>query len=260
MNATSLKIAVLVSAGRNPLSGTARACPGDAIALAFAKTLTRSSVAVFHGGHSNDPALADYFAYGAGKLSVVPLTREDDTASALTPHLKDFDIILTGLQSERGRASGLVPYRIAHALDRPIVASAVSAEVAQPQSGELLVTQFLPKGQRRVIAVTLPVVVTVHPSSRVALNYAYARVQEGLLETLERPTPQWASNAPHWQPDQHARRPEQLKAPNRLSGHERMLSYIETPARRGLVVSEGTSVDKAQILLNYLREHHLIDL
>ncbi|MBY4858993.1 electron transfer flavoprotein subunit beta/FixA family protein, partial [Burkholderia contaminans] len=43
------------------------------------------------------------------------------------------------------------------------------------------------------------------------------------------------------------------------SGHARMLSATTTESRGGNVVNEGSSVEKAQVILAYLREHQLID-
>jgi electron transfer flavoprotein beta subunit len=50
-----------------------------------------------------------------------------------------------------------------------------------------------------------------------------------------------------------------LRAQDKKAGYARMLSAILTEAKGGVVAFEGTSVDKAQVILNYLREHRLID-
>jgi electron transfer flavoprotein beta subunit len=50
-----------------------------------------------------------------------------------------------------------------------------------------------------------------------------------------------------------------LAAAEKRSGHARMLSATTTESRGGSVVIEGTSVEKAQVILAYLREHQLVD-
>jgi len=53
--------------------------------------------------------------------------------------------------------------------------------------------------------------------------------------------------------------PVRLAAAEKRSGHARMLSATTTESRGGSVVIEGTSVEKAQVILAYLREHQLVD-
>jgi electron transfer flavoprotein beta subunit len=50
-----------------------------------------------------------------------------------------------------------------------------------------------------------------------------------------------------------------LKALDKKSGHARLLSAIVSETKGGVVAFEGTTVDKAQVMLNYLREHRLVD-
>ena len=64
-------VAVLVSAGVNPISGIARAFRGDAVALAVARKLAGGPVRVIHVGHRDEPALRDYLALGAGAIEVL---------------------------------------------------------------------------------------------------------------------------------------------------------------------------------------------
>ncbi len=54
-------------------------------------------------------------------------------------------------------------------------------------------------------------------------------------------------------------RPVRLAAAEKRSGHARMLSATTTENRGGHVVIEGSSVEKAQVILAYLREHQLVD-
>ncbi|TPQ37686.1 drug:proton antiporter, partial [Burkholderia ubonensis] len=62
-----------------------------------------------------------------------------------------------------------------------------------------------------------------------------------------------------WKVGPIERKPVKLVAAEKRSGHARMLSATTTESRGGNVVNEGSSVEKAQVILAYLREHQLID-
>ena len=255
MSGGSLSVAVLISAGRHPVSGFPRACRGDAVAMALGHRLAGSSLRVVHAGALADPSLPDYLALGAGRIDVVAIADGDDAMPALAAQSKGVDLILTGQQSEQGEGSGLLPYLIAKALQRPVIADALRVDIG---AGEVVVRQFLPKGKRRLIAAPFPLVVAVHPMAPVKLNYAYAQRVAGRIElTPASPTPCGASSV--WTVEPEKRCPVRLKAQDIADAHDRMMSYIQTPSKGGTVAFDGSPVDKAQILLSYLREHRLID-
>ena len=64
---------------------------------------------------------------------------------------------------------------------------------------------------------------------------------------------------PEWTVETKSRRPVRLKAHDGKSAHARMQSAVVSEAKGGVVAFEGTTVDKAQVILNYLREHRLVD-
>jgi electron transfer flavoprotein beta subunit len=68
-----------------------------------------------------------------------------------------------------------------------------------------------------------------------------------------------ATLQPSWAVETGARRAQRLKAQDKQAGHARLLSAIVSEVKGGVVAFEGTSVDKAQVVLNYLREHRLVD-
>ncbi len=68
-----------------------------------------------------------------------------------------------------------------------------------------------------------------------------------------------AADAGQWTTRAVERKPVRLAAADKRSGHARMLSATTTESRGGNVVIEGSSVEKAQVILAYLREHQLID-
>jgi electron transfer flavoprotein beta subunit len=245
----SLKIAVLVSAGKHPTSGQARHCRNDSLALQLGLNLT-SDIKVLHAGDANNAALQDYLALGAQQIDVIPA---DNVIENLAAQLKNIDLILTGSRAENGQESGLLPYLLAAELKLPIVASAL--EIC-PSAGEIEVLQFLPKGARRRVKVKVPTIVAVHPLAAVELHYAYAQQSLGLINTL--PANNSSTDVSQWRAEA-ARKPIKLVAKTTQTGHERLMAAISNKAKGGAVVNEGNNVEKAQVILGYLREHQLID-
>ncbi|WP_438391374.1 electron transfer flavoprotein subunit beta/FixA family protein [Caballeronia sp. DA-9] len=261
-NASSVKgvarIAVLVSVGRHPVSGTQRYSRNDAAALTLAIALAtkhRAALDVIHAGDPTNTALREYLALGAVKVEVLSVADGDEIAAALSVRLKGYDLVLTGTRAEGTQDSGMLPYQLADALGVPLLASAVDIEV---EADHVTVRQFLPKGLRRRIKAPLPALVAVHPMANATPRYAYARLREGAIEKVLVS----AANAPDaaaWSVKPASAKPVRLAATEKRSGHARMLSATTTESRGGSVVIEGTSVEKAQVILAYLREHQLVD-
>jgi electron transfer flavoprotein beta subunit len=116
----------------------------------------------------------------------------------------------------------------------------------------------MPKGLRRRVEVLLPALIAVHPLANAAPTYAYARLREGSI----RPVATQAAANPDdlaWTVRPAGAKPVRLAAAEKRSGHARMLSATTTESRGGSVVIEGSSVEKAQVILAYLREHQLVD-
>ncbi|RKE38940.1 electron transfer flavoprotein beta subunit [Paraburkholderia sp. BL23I1N1] len=261
-----MKIAVLVSVGRHPVSGTARYSRNDAAALTIALSLAKTHGAtldVLHAGDPSNPALKEYLALGARTVEVlnVPSSPEmqGDAIAPLAARLRGYDLVLTGTRAEGAFDSGMLPYRVASALDMPLVGAAVDLTL---RDGCAEVRQFMPKGLRRRVDVQLPALIAVHPMANTAPSYAYARLREGTI----RPVTTATSESPDATPDHLAwttrpatAKPVRLAAAEKRSGHARMLSATTTESRGGSVVIEGSSVEKAQVILAYLREHQLVD-
>lgn len=252
---TSLSVVVLVSAGRNRVSGAARAGGADLAALALAMSLASSSVRVVHAGAASEPALGDYAAYGAAAIEVVEVAANQNVEVVLAPLLMTADVVVTGTRSETGQGSGLVPYLIAEALKRPVIADVLRAE--STNSG-LVVYQFRPQGQRRRAGVSCPAVLAAHPSLAAQLRYAYARRVAGKVTPVAPPVLA-APAADPWNRSENTRRLEMLRAADQRNGHERMTDAITPRARGGRIVREGSALDKAQVIFNYLRDNKLVD-
>ncbi|CAH2908668.1 MAG: Electron transfer flavoprotein, beta subunit [uncultured Paraburkholderia sp.] len=260
-----MKIAVLVSVGRHPVSGVARYSRNDAAALTLALSLAKqhnATLDVLHAGDPSNPALQEYLALGARSVEVLALPDsgdgQADASAPLAARLQGYDLVLTGTRTEGAFDSGMLPYRVANALNIPLVGAAVDVAL---QSGSAQVRQFMPKGLRRRVEVQLPALVAVHPMANATPTYAYARLREGTI----RPVTSSASGASSgaagsvWTIRPASAKPVRLAAAEKRSGHARMLSATTTESRGGSVVIEGSSVEKAQVILAYLREHQLVD-
>ena len=257
-----MKIAVLVSVGRHPVSGVARYSRNDAAALTLALALARTHAAtldVLHAGDPSNPALQEYLALGARSVEVLEVAAtpdlQVDAATALATRLRGYELVLTGTRAEGAFDSGMLPYRVAHALDVPLVGAAVDITL---RDGCAEVRQFMPKGLRRRVEVQLPALIAVHPMANAAPTYAYARLREGTIRPV---AAQAAGDAGEsgWTVRPATAKPARLAAAEKRSGHARMLSATTTESRGGSVVIEGSSVEKAQVILAYLREHQLVD-
>ncbi|WP_347557464.1 electron transfer flavoprotein subunit beta/FixA family protein [Robbsia sp. KACC 23696] len=259
------KIAVMVSIGRHPVSGTWRYSRNDAAALAcglalVAEDSAQATLDVWHAGDPGNPALRDYLALGAGRINVMPLGDDEDAVAALGDVLKNYTLILTGSRADLGLASGMVPYALASRLGASVVPDAVTLTV---RGGDVAVRQFLPKGVRRTVSATLPAVVAVHPLAEATPRFAYARMQAGRVVTAQRAATRddAAASGVHaaWRWAPANAKPVRLAAVEKRSGHARMLSATTTESRGGNVVNAGSPVEKAQMILAYLREHQLVD-
>lgn len=97
------RIAVLVSVGRHPVSGTARYSRNDAAALELGRQLAerhRAQLDVVHAGDPANQALAEYLALGAREVEVLACRDGDDAAHALAARVEGYDLVLTGTRAE----------------------------------------------------------------------------------------------------------------------------------------------------------------
>jgi len=254
------RIAVLVSVGRHRVSGVSCYSRNDAAALEIARQLAQkhgAALEVLHAGDASNLALTDYLALGAPRVDVLACGDRDDAATVLAERLRGVPLIVTGTRAEGAYDTGMLPYRLADALGYALIDSALDLAI---DSRRVAVTQFLPKGFRRSVDAALPAIVAIHPQAGATPRYAYARAVAGTIA----PHPSAVAAAPDahadvWQIAPVQRKPVKLAAAEKRSGHARMLTATTTESRGGSVVIEGTSVEKAQAILGYLREHRLVD-
>lgn len=248
----SPKIAALVSVGRNPVSGAPRAARNDVLALDAARALA-PEVSVLHAGEAA-PALHDYLAYGAASVEVLPLPPGADALAPLARRVAGYDLILCGQRAEAGQGSGTLPYRLAKALNMPVVSAALEltllGDVAE-------IVQFLPKGQRRVVRVSLPAVVALHPLAPRAARYVFANRRAGCVLSAPAPVAE-ALPLSLWRSEPAVKKPQKLKPVETRQGHARMLGAIATESKGGTLMREGSAAEKARAILDYLRANRLI--
>ncbi|MEX3821495.1 electron transfer flavoprotein subunit beta/FixA family protein, partial [Paraburkholderia sp. BR14262] len=191
---------------------------------------------------------------------VLACTPSGDAARVLAERVRGYDLVLTGTRAEGTHDSGMLPYRLAAALGLPIVGGAVDIDV-DVTTRAAVVRQFLPKGLRRRVQTALPALIAVHPLANAQPRYAYARLRAGAVRPASamRVSAAESTDASAWTVGPIERKPVRLAAAEKRSGHARMLSATTTESRGGNVVIEGSSVEKAQVILAYLREHQLID-
>ncbi|PFH11251.1 electron transfer flavoprotein beta subunit [Collimonas sp. PA-H2] len=253
------RIAVLVSIGRHPVSGVPRYSRNDAAALGLAKELAQHasdvSIDVIHAGQADNPALPEYLALGATRISVIETAAAQDVLPALQEQLQAYDLVLCGSRAESGEASGMLPYQLAARLNLPLLAGVITVT---PGSDAIVAQQFLPKGRRREVALPLPALLTVHPLAPSRLRYAYARLRAGGITSQVFPEVM-SDVGEEWQIEIAKALPRKLAAPEKRSGHARMQAATVAESRGGKVLQEGSAADKAQAVLAYLREHHLVD-
>ncbi|AMP03792.1 drug:proton antiporter [Collimonas pratensis] len=253
------RIAVLVSIGRHPVSGVPRYSRNDAAALGLAHDLARHaldiSIDVIHAGQADNPALPEYLALGATRVSVIEPAADQDVLPALQEQLQGYDLVLCGSRAESGEASGMLPYRLAARLNLPLLAGVIAVTSG---SDAIVAEQFLPKGRRREVVLSLPALLTVHSLAPSRLRYAYARLRAGRISSQAFPAGTGTAGS-EWRIENVKALPRKLAAPEKRSGHARMQAATVAESRGGKVLQEGSAADKAQAVLAYLREHHLVD-
>lgn len=257
---TPLKIAVLVAPARHPVSGQPLRGVSDAAAFELACGLAPAErLTVLCAGMASKESLDDYLGLGAVAIEVLTVSDAQDVLPALQSRLQGFDVVLCGVRSDGQSSSAMLPYLLAEGLRMPLVNDVLEVEA---KGRVLTLRQFLSKGLRRRLEVSAPVMLAVHARAPQTRQYAYARARAGQLRYAAAGSEVSAQPAPVWQFEAATRRPRPLKAKLAQSGHSRMLGAIgggDSGARGGQIVKQGSPEKKAQALLEYLRQHRLID-
>jgi electron transfer flavoprotein beta subunit len=263
-------LAVLVASRLDAVSGRSTRSRGDAAAVALAlRQAATAQVRVVSAGAMSDEVARDYLALGAGRIELFDVDADTDAAHLvplLASVVANSALVLTGTRAASGLGSGVLPYALAAALGRPMIADVVDL---QPQGAAWIVTQAGPKGARRRLRVTVPAVLAICAAPSGALRHSYRDRMAG--EVVRQPCPNGTAapvstatgtgTSTAWSFVPLARRHQVLEARARQSGHDRMLGAIDTQSasRGGTLIDAGNADDKARAILDYLRTHALVN-
>ncbi|MGF3026625.1 electron transfer flavoprotein subunit beta [Methylobacterium aquaticum] len=260
-----MRIAVLLSAGRHPVSGAAVLPRLEAQAIRIATRLAEA-----HGLHAGPDAayglhagpdaaaVADALGQGLARIEHIVLAEGADPVPALAARLAATapTLVLAGRRSQGGDESGIVPYMLAAALDRPLIPDVVSVAPGE-ESGTLRLDQSLGRGALRRLVVRGPVVATVHPDAPAALAYAFGQARRGVIEPLGPIDPPGiAAPAAAIEERPYRRRPKLVKgAPTGGSAAERLKAATgeSGSAASGRLLVDPDPDEAAREILAYLR-------
>lgn len=269
--------AVLVSLRIDPVSGRATRSAGDAAAAALARQACldageAGAPRLVHAGRLPERVARDYLALGLPLLQqwVAPVGAAGEAADAvslLRQACADSPLVLTGARAESGLGSGLLPYALAEALQRPLLADVI--DLQREADGHWRVTQALPRGARHHWRLAPGAGAVLVTSARLAqragldLRHAWASAQQGRIETLTADRGAAAAVVPampDWTTGPARRQRVALAAASRASGAERMARATGSAAPKsgGALLREGSVEDKARALLQRLQALALV--
>ncbi|WP_108126351.1 electron transfer flavoprotein subunit beta [Saccharospirillum mangrovi] len=253
----NLRITTLVSIGQHEKSGREQRAAQDARALEMGLKLAGTDVQVLHVGPSGEPALKQYLGMGLPQLTQLKANPESDVTTILADYLSQHpsDILLTGIRSETGEASGLLPYQLAEKLGWPLVDRI--ADVQSITNGKAEILQALPRGQRRLIRVTLPFVATVDMAAPAPRQSAFGAARRATIDEQAITAP-IDETRQDWQQTPAKAKPKRLNVVKAKNAADRFKAATAKPAGQGgQVIKDGTDREKAEIILELLKSEEL---
>lgn len=177
-----MRIAVLLSAGRHPVSGAPVLPRMEAQAIRLAAGL--GEAVGLHAGPDAD-AVREALGLGLARIEHIAASEGADPVPTLAARLAAMapDLVLAGRRSQGGAETGIVPYALAEALDLLLIPDVVAAAMGA-EAGTLRLDQSLGRGALRRVIVRGPVLATVHPDAPAPLAYAYGRARRGRVDRL----------------------------------------------------------------------------
>lgn len=176
-----MRIAILISAGKHPVSGKPALPKLEAQAIRMASEL--GEAIGLHAGPDAAP-LEAALGQGLSHGEQILIDAAADPVEALAERLARSapDIVLSGRRGQGGDETGLAPYAVAARLGLTLVPDVVA--VRKGEDGLLEVDQALPKGALRRLAVRPPVMLTVHPNAPAPLPFAFGKARRGTVERV----------------------------------------------------------------------------
>ena len=247
------EVAVLVSAGRHPASGRPRRAPGDARALELALRLTDRPRVLF-AGNPEEPALRDYLGMGVPEVTVLECPDGANPIPCLTTELARLQpgLILTGMRSEHGPATGYLPYAVAHALDAALAPAILGIT---PGHTGLHLAQALPAGRRRSLWTPGPVVALVDPAAPAPRLPAYGPARRGAIRPQAPAVPLPEEPEPEVHPAR--KRPKRLRVAGG-SAAERQAAIRGAAGGSGQVLTEASPAEAARAIHRYLLDEGIL--
>ncbi len=246
-----MKITVLVSLGRHPKSGRLMLSPNDARALALAKRMCDQPRLLHVGEVSQQQTLRQYLGLGFDQLDLIECPAGQDVVGVLASALAldPCDLILAGQQACGQDDTGLVPYLLADALDLPLIDRALSIESDQ-------ITQFLPKGQRRILPLQTPSIVTVSDKAPLELEYLARRARNGQINVLKGQAQDTPALYQGWQIEPAKPGRKRLSIQSSAKGWDRFNKRMNTTGSAGEVF-HGSAQEGAEKTLGILKDKKL---
>jgi len=175
---------VLLSIGRNPVSGRPRRAARDARAVSMALDVGVPVIGI-HAGPGSD-VLGDYFGMGLAQLIHLVLPESLDPIGVLHSQIEALgpSLVFAGTRAEIGEGSGIVPYEVARRLSLPLVPQVVSVS---KNDEKLQLLQALPGARRRCLKTNRSVLVTVDSHGPPLRQIARGPARRREIQRLERP-------------------------------------------------------------------------
>lgn len=251
------KVAVLLSIGRHPRSGWPRCAPLDQRAVEMALRQPDAARVFIHAGDPNQPILREYLGLGVPELKVLAMPPGSDPIPALEGHLQAErpDLVLMGSRGDGGRDTGMVPYRLATALDLAIVPNVVDLA----RDGEHVVcVQGLPGGHRRRVACPPPAIVTVSPNAPKPRAVSRRLIRSGRITRIDPPAgcviPDAAAIL-----EPAAIRPRRLRDAGKGGFADRLRSITGASQAGGKTMTGLTAEEAAQRVMAYLADNGCLE-
>ena len=255
-----LNVACLVSVGRHPASGRDRRSQVDACAVQMGLALAGKELDMGHVGDAANPALRSYLGMGLASMTVIEQAATADVLPSLVDYLQkeNADIILMGMRTEQGEASGMLPYALAAQLGVPLVSGIVAVEEAA--QGGYLVTQALARGQRRQLHVAGRFIASVDVAAPAGCQSAFGAAKRGQIETA-------AGNAANdeetsaWEVREAAKRMKRIgkaKAKGKSAAERFKAATAAAPSKGGQVMVNESITEKAEAVYRLLKEEKVV--
>lgn len=259
MQPNNLHVTALVSAGKHPTSGRARRAEQDARAIEMGLHLSGQNLEVLHAGDPANDALRAYAGMGVDRLRVISQEAHFDVVPALSEYIGAHqpDIILTGVRSESGESSGMLPYLLGQALSLPVVTRI--AEIERIDAGFAYILQALPRGQRRSLKVALPFIGSVDMAACAPRQNAYARASRANIQSLS-VSPQVVDEAKLvWQASEAVKRPKRLMQVKAKTAAERFkAATVKSTGDGGKVMRQESHEVMAKAIFDLLLEEGVV--